>query len=318
VAGEAYSKPITSKNSVAAMPIDVESITTIIKDGMPALEILAGSKAAAMFIEKVSSALGWYTEPKQIERKARAESKAALIKAEGEKEIQALNARTVARMAHEEVRQQQNMESVVLNAIAGIEEDAKPNEVEEDWLTDFFDKARKVSNEDVQKLWSQILAGEVNRPGTFSLRTLDALSKMNKMEAELFKKLCSFIWIDDKGEVFVIAPNGIIANKEFYLSGGELYHLEEINIALYIYGKEVTISDKSITLFHQGRSFKLHTAKKGGALIDEINQLPMGHLKLTHIGGELARISQGELNWVYMEKVIERWKLLGFEAVEIK
>lgn len=45
---------------------------------------------------------------------------------------------------------------------------------------------------EVRELWGRILAGEVNKPGSFSKRTLTILSDMGKAEAESFVKLCSY------------------------------------------------------------------------------------------------------------------------------
>jgi len=208
------------------MPIDAESIITIIKDGMPALEVLAGSKAVALFIEKVSGALGWYLEPRQIERKARAEVVASIIKAEADQEIKSVGERTVARIIYEETRHQQNMESVVLNALPSIKEDAKPDNLDDDWLTNFFDKCRKVSNEEMQKLWSQLLAGEVNNPGSFSVRTLNNLATLTKNDALLFRRICSYVWLDAGVLPRAVAKIPVLRNKmRFHFSGTELYQL---------------------------------------------------------------------------------------------
>lgn len=58
-------------------------------------------------------------------------------------------------------------------------------EIEDDWLHDFASKASKVSRQDMQTIWAKVLAGEIQRPGTFSLRTLHQLSLMDAGDAEL-------------------------------------------------------------------------------------------------------------------------------------
>jgi hypothetical protein len=71
--------------------------------------------------------------------------------------------------------------------------------VDEDWTVQFFEYCKDVSNEEMQTIWSRLLAGEVSCPGTYSPRTLFALKHMRKEDAEVYTKFCSFVWrIDEK------------------------------------------------------------------------------------------------------------------------
>ena len=56
----------------------------------------------------------------------------------------------------------------------------------------FFNSVQDVSNEQMQELWAKILAGEIKKPSTYSLRTLDALHNISTEEAKTFQKLCSY------------------------------------------------------------------------------------------------------------------------------
>ena len=55
----------------------------------------------------------------------------------------------------------------------------------------FFSSAQDVSTAELQKLWGKVLAGEVERPGTVPLRTLELLRNMTKAEADLLLKVGS-------------------------------------------------------------------------------------------------------------------------------
>ena len=70
--------------------------------------------------------------------------------------------------ANEEMTKQLNMESITEKAILHLNDDANPDAMENDWITNFFDKCRTVSDDDMQELWARILAGEANNPGAFS------------------------------------------------------------------------------------------------------------------------------------------------------
>ena len=57
----------------------------------------------------------------------------------------------------------------------------------------------------MQLLWGKILAGEVEKPGTFSLRTQDALRNLTQREAELFEKVAGLAFSSpDCSVAFVI------------------------------------------------------------------------------------------------------------------
>lgn len=118
------------------------------------------------------------------------------------------------------------MEQITSKAIPQLNEDGNPDSMEDDWITNFFDKARIVSDDEMQMLWSCVLAGEANRPGTYSKRTVNFLSDLDKSEAELFSKLCGFAWdigpliFDEKGEIY---------NREG-VDFGTLTHLDSIGL----------------------------------------------------------------------------------------
>jgi hypothetical protein len=64
--------------------------------------------------------------------------------------------------------------------------------VDEDWILNWRENAGRVSNEDLQKLWGSVLAGEVKAPGTYSIRTLDFLRTLSKTEAEQISLLATY------------------------------------------------------------------------------------------------------------------------------
>jgi Protein of unknown function (DUF2806) len=88
---------------------------------------------------------------------------------------------------------QTNMENITKKALPDLADESKPDQLDDDWLTNFFDRCRLVSDEEMQTLWSRVLPGEANSPGTYSKRTVNFLSSLDKSDAELFTRLCSFL-----------------------------------------------------------------------------------------------------------------------------
>lgn len=91
----------------------------------------------------------------------------------------------VVRFAAEELSHQQSPP----------EADATPpsEALDEDWLTGLQGFAEKASSERMQRLFGRILAGEIRRPGSFSLFTLDVVSKLSPQDAANIVKIAPFV-----------------------------------------------------------------------------------------------------------------------------
>jgi hypothetical protein len=87
------------------------------------------------------------------------------------------------------------MESIVAQTIPQLNPGAQTDKMDNDWIINFFDKCRLVSDIQVQAAWSRILAGEANTPGSFSKRTVSLLASLDKNDTLLFTNLCSFNWL---------------------------------------------------------------------------------------------------------------------------
>ena len=97
---------------------------------------------ANTLIEKISNAIGAVFEPHQIVRLAKAESKAAIIKANTQIELTDIQRRAMHRMLEEETRKQINIENVTKNALPYVQENAEPDKISNDWVINFFEKSQ--------------------------------------------------------------------------------------------------------------------------------------------------------------------------------
>ncbi len=104
--------------------------------------------------------------------------------------------------------------------------DASEEPIDSDWFLRWRNHAELISSDKMQSLWGRILAGEVHTPGSFSLRTLDLLSKLTTNEAEIIEKLGS-----------IIIENYIYVDKEFLekkgLDTSAFLKLDEYGIIQY-------------------------------------------------------------------------------------
>jgi len=98
----------------------------------------------------------------------------------------------------QQVKRRANVMTIVAEAADHIGDDVSDDPVDADWVARFFTYAQDVSNEQLQDLWGRVLAGEVERPGFVSLRTLAMLRNMNKADSELLLKLAARVTVDSK------------------------------------------------------------------------------------------------------------------------
>lgn len=139
--------------------------------------------------------------------------------------------RAITRLNHQEIRKQQNIESVIQQAcdIASSDSDLsliESGQVSEDWISRFFNSVEDISDSNMQHIWASILAGEIKRPTSYSFRTLEILRNLSVDEAYLFERYAQFALFAN--DVFII-KNDEIWNK-YNLSYGDALLLDDCGL----------------------------------------------------------------------------------------
>src|SRR5665811_737521 len=99
--------------------------------GVGALAVLGTlSKPATTLIEKVSDAVGGIAKPWQINRVAKAEAEADIIRANARVEISEIEQRALLRMVREEGKKQENIESITAQAVPLLSSDSKTEDLD--------------------------------------------------------------------------------------------------------------------------------------------------------------------------------------------
>jgi|TARA_R110000851_G_scaffold195698_1_gene346448 hypothetical protein len=260
------------------------------------------SKPADTLIKKVSSAVGGLFEPWQITRVAKAEAEAGLIKAKAEIEITDLHRRAMHRFVEEEAQRQDNMEKITEQAIPLLDDKSNPDNIENDWITNFYDKSRIVSDAEMQTIWSSVLAGEANSPGTYSKRTVNFLGDLDKRDAEIFQSLCRLAWIIGGFTPLVFDPSDKIYN-DIGIDFGALTHLDSIGLIQFnsVTGFQRIKLPKEFVVTYCGRPLKLVMQKSSD------NQISIGNVLLTQIGRELANVVRAPGLDGFEDYVKEKW-----------
>jgi hypothetical protein len=265
------------------------------------------AKPATALIEKISEALGGYFKPWQIRRVAQAEAEAEKIKAlskiETQIEMAELTQRALGRFLAEETKKQDNIESITSKAIPLLEDNSKPQKINDDWVTNFFDKCRLITDEEMQELWAKVLAGEANSPGKYSKRTVNFLGSLDKSDANQFTALCGFSWVIGNICPLVFNINDAIYQK-MGINFNVLKHLDDIGLLSFEHlgGYIRTDLPKTIIVFYFS----------GSPIIIEFNNdvgnnIDIGKVMLSKIGQEIVPICGSKPVPGFLDYTIKHW-----------
>ena len=172
--------------------------------------VKAGAEPLSKLIDVASRGIGTLYEPTKIRKlaKAKAFEMSTIAQAirdnpdlpmfydrDGVKidssDVKALAERASNRLLLQEMKKQQNIETIVDKAYENLEGETvvSSEPVDDDWIARFFNSVEDISTEKLRELWGRLLAGEIKAPKSFSLRTLEVLRNLSSADANLIEKI---------------------------------------------------------------------------------------------------------------------------------
>lgn len=281
------------------------------EEGKALINIGELSKPATVLIEKISEAVGGIFRPQQIRRVAEAEADAEKIRAVSKIEVTDLQRRAMLRFLEEEAKKQQNIENITSKALPNVGENSTPEKIENDWLANFFDKCRLISDEEMQNLWAKVLAGEANKPGKFSKRTIAVLGSLDKTDALLFQSLCSFKWAIGDGVPLIYDEQDQIYVKNG-INFAVIKHLGEIGLISHegLTGYRLMVEKKKAAMTYFGHRVLIEFPN------ERDNELQLGKVLLSKAGQELSGICDSKPCDGFKDFVVNKWKSLGLKVID--
>ncbi len=213
-----------------------------------------------------------------------------------------LNDRALLRNDYQEQKRQFNIEEITQKAADQLKDvtEVSDEPVDKDWTTRFFNYAQDVSDEEMQNLWAQILAGEVKKPKSFSLRTLELLKNITKEEAEIFVKFAkirlyglnaNFVYNPDHDQFLKDNFNISFADKLTLVELGLSYSESEVT-----WGIQQSPNDNTVLIKYGSKVIVL--TKKANSPKKTIDVIVF-----TKTGSELANLVAPEFSQKYLEKL---------------
>ncbi len=200
-------------------------------------------------------------------------------------EVQALGKAILRSNAEKEIRAFENKASIVLEAAIELEagsdqstSESSTDELNEDWMNVFETHAENASSEHLRKLWSRILAGEIRKPGSFSLSTLRTISELDRKIAELFQTHVDIRFVDG----FILQPeemkNQLLLDLTFL---EEVGLLQDVNGTI---GRNLEADSSGCMYIRNGKKVLRITPKPSS------QTLRLKLIRITRVGIEIASI----------------------------
>lgn len=238
--------------------------------------------------EKICRAVGMAYEPTHIRKLAAAKADEIRTLALGVADASDIRVRAAMRIETEQLRHQQNIEAITLKSLHHLTDQAKPDNVDDEWVAQFFELARNATKDDVQTLWSRILASEFNSPDSFSKRTLRMVADFDRNDAVLFSTLCRFA-VNKCSIPIVFDPTAPIY-RDNGITYTALAHLENIGLIRFSDAPTFRITNTPFPILLD--YFQHRVALVRNAPSEKAADLIVGHCMLLQPGIELARICQ--------------------------
>lgn len=224
-----------------------------------------------------------------------------------------------ARVLYRELRREINLRAIALltQEEAGFSRELPDQRVSDQWMARWVDGAQDVSDEELRILWAKLLAGEIKRPGTFSLHTIDYLRRVSPNEAKEVEQIARLAITDD------LYPNET-KNCVIYRGGNALrdipdvllYELEEAGILnMAEFNFTLTLSslrqnDKPMCILRFQRRVLVIRSDDPSANIT----IPV--YKLTRLGAEIVSLGNFEMKSDYLTELISEIKARGVRIFE--
>lgn len=208
--------------------------------------------------------------------------------------------RATQRLEYKERKRQRNVESITsISAIELQDQTDVPDErPDEDWINRFFSAAEDVSSEQMQELWGRILSGEIKKPGSYSLKTLDFVRNLTKADATLLELMTTLAVIYN-GSAILSTHDKEWLKDQRNIYPGHHFAISELG-AMYPTDLNYRVfTDPSIqqVVFVSGGLILLVDR---GSITSEI-QLPVW--KFTSIGEELLQLTPPVGDEAYLESL---------------
>ncbi|OFI33623.1 TIGR03899 family protein [Alteromonas lipolytica] len=204
-----------------------------------------------------------------------------------------------------------NLQQIMSVALSVSTGEQAQEQIDPDWFHSFISMAENIYSSTMQELWGKILAVEVQRPGSFSLRSLETLTKLTQRDASLFSVACQLACRrnNDPAPIIITGfhqPPGLL--NALFSSPSAQTQLGQFGLTytdlLALGGMKLLYSTEIETgLMEKGTSMALRFATQNVTMQVKHRNLLMTYYKFTTVGSELARLLPKQNSQPFIEHI---------------
>lgn len=198
-------------------------------------------------------------------------------------------------------------------AIDNIDKDVDPDNIDSDWLVDFFEKASLITDKDIQIIWGKLLANATADKNLCSKTLLNSLFLMGNEEIVNFRNLTQFCisemsknYGSDKILSYPILyySSNVDEYETHGLSRLKLNKLASLGLIELNFEKEFVFKRKKIRLIYNNKVIELHANDK----------VKIGNVTFTYDGFLLYDMTEKIYNNRILDMNVEIWKRRGYKV----
>ena len=337
--------PETEDETINPLDIFTDLVSTLT---LPARVIRNASKAVGRLCSAAIDVPTGALERRSAEKQAESEARIQIIEENAAQITRQMNVpaeyaqRAGNKFAEKIIREQINLDKVsaaAINELQQSESDGSTNQsaeggeektISDDFLNSFEEEVRQKSSEDMQLLFGRILAGEIRKPESYSIRAVKILGELDQDTAALFKKLCAvcvaLVFNDDRYVHNAMVPSlggdpGQNVLSKYGLSFDQLNILNEYGLITSEYNISrdynlcVVNENPPVTIpfRHQGRHWVLLSSPER----DKNQECRVSGVALSRAGCELFRIVDPDPMESYTEDLKKFFAQQNLQMVEV-
>ena len=290
-------------------------------------------KVTVSLMDKLEHACGWLATPKGA-WKDQVEAKGLFIEEiKNNPNLTPLEKAAFISNSKQLIKQYKNQHDIYQIALAQLDEKAQPENIDDDWLSHFFDEAKQVSKDDVKIIWGKLLADECNSPGTVPKSLIRTLSEMSAQDAKTFELLSSF-GLEYAAEIEVTFPGNVeplnleLANtvnafidwnqSEYYQRKGLSFQQinELVNKRLISFDPigGYSLTAKKAVFYYHDKKFRVEDIKN---VFPAKPRITVGNLLLTDDGISLYKAIQHTEQTDFLDICKATWSKAGLKITPV-
>lgn len=207
------------------------------------------------------------------------------------------------------IQRASNLQSILNIALNVSISESSSDSLDPDWFFAFTSMAEEIYSPAMQELWGKIFAVEINRPGSFSLRSLQILKSLTHRDAKLFSKAASMaskrsneliprILVGFRNQkrwysIFTQSTNEQINLASVGLSYPDLLALQDMKL---LYVSEIEGGE-----YAQGQQSKWRCGNSSYVLTSKVSGTLLTYYKFSAVGAELFKLVPKADNSAYLD-----------------